>query len=302
MFNFADKVVIVTGACRGLGRAYTLALAARGAKVVAVDNCSDTVGEGKDVACFSDLDETVHDMGAELIQYQQDVTDYPAMERVVAEVLERFGRIDGLICNAGLMLPQSGVLDDLDHYRRQMEVNYFAPMRMIQLVVPHMKAQQQGHIIVTSGLSPAYGEKRLIGYGASAAAMSGVVRSIKEELEDSGVKINAIIPSHFSRQSEQLNLPYSFESMTPDLVVPAALYLLSGEAPNGEILTAGGGYYSRFNLMEEDGFALEPSDQRPQIVAREMKRLYSRSPRQPQFSSFMNRMRYVLKLLIQKRS
>ncbi|WP_298445302.1 SDR family NAD(P)-dependent oxidoreductase [uncultured Ferrimonas sp.] len=301
MYNFDNQVVMITGAGRGLGRAYTLALAARGATVIAVDNGCDVMGEGTDSDYITELKEVARDMGAEVIGHCIDVTDQAAMAQLVDATYAEFGRIDGLICNAGIMLPQDGVQQGLELYQQQMNVNHYATVALVQQVLPKMQQVDQGRIVVTGGLSPIYGEARLMGYAASAAANMGFVRCLSRELADSNVKVNVIVPANFSRMSEQLEWPYDYQSMTPDLVAPAVLWLLASNAPNGLTVSVGGGYYSLIEPMESEGATLDLNDQRPQAVARLLGNL-SHAPKTQVFQSFESRMRHILKLLMLKRS
>ncbi|QIZ75639.1 SDR family NAD(P)-dependent oxidoreductase [Ferrimonas lipolytica] len=301
MYNFDGQVIVITGAGRGLGRTYALAFASRGANVVAIDNGCELDGSGTDPSFIDDLIDLIEDIGVTPDGYCADVTDRQAMQQIIDETYDKYGRIDGLICNAGLMIPQEKSLDSLDLYRLHMEVNHFASVALAQIVLPKMQDAGQGRILFTGGLSSLYGDERLTAFAASCSANMGFVKCMARELESSNIQANVIIPANFSRISSLLSLDYDYEIMTPDLVAPAALWLMSTNAPNGMMATAGGGYYSIAESIEKNGETLDMGNQRPQEVARVLTKVNSGANNKT-FVSFKVRMQFVLKQLMLKRS
>lgn len=300
MIQFDDQVILVTGAARGLGRAYTLALAERGAHVVALDLGCDADGEGRDPGYLDDVVDLAHDMGAKVIGHCVDVRDENALHEVIADTLKRFGRIDGLVCNAGVLICQEDLGTDLGLYRRQMESNHFATVASIQSVWPIMAEQGYGRILITSGFSAMYGDDRMAGYAASNAANLALMRSLAPLGESAGIRVNALCPACYSRLSKRWVLPEQAEEMTPDTVVPAMLWLMSNQAPNGEVITAGGGHYALAGVQEGVGLRLEPAERRPETLASLWPNLKS-SPKNQSYDSFAQRLARTMRSVIDGR-
>ncbi|MBY5990700.1 SDR family NAD(P)-dependent oxidoreductase [Ferrimonas balearica] len=300
MIQFAEQVILVTGAARGLGRAYSLALAERGAHVVALDLGCDADGEGQDPSFIEDVVDLAHDMGAEVIGHCIDVRDREAFNAVVQDTLKRFGRIDGLVCNAGVLICQEELGTDTGLYRRQMEINHYATLEAVQAVWPIMAEQGYGRIMVTSGFSALYGDDRMAGYAASNAANLALMQSLAPQGEAVGVHINALCPSCFSQLSQRWVLPEQADEMRPDTIVPAMLWLMSKQAPNGATVTAGGGHYSLAAAQEGVGIRLEPSERRPETLASLWPTLKN-SPKTQGYQNFAQRLARTMRSVIEKR-
>ncbi len=300
MIQFDGQVIVVTGAARGLGRAYTLALAERGAHVVALDLGCDLEGEGRDPAYLDDVVDLAHDMGAKVVGHCVDVRDEVALKAVIDDTLNRFGRIDGLVCNAGVLICQEELGTDLGLYRRQMEGNHFATLASIQAVWPVMAEQGYGRILITSGFSALYGDDRMAGYAASNAANLALMCSLAPKGEPLGIRINALCPACYSRLSQRWVLPEQAEEMTADTVVPAMLWLMSGQAPTGEVVTAGGGHYALAGVQEGVGLRLEPAERRPETLASLWPNLKS-SPKTQSYSSLSQRLARTMRSVIDGR-
>ncbi|WP_028116878.1 SDR family NAD(P)-dependent oxidoreductase [Ferrimonas senticii] len=301
MFNFDGQVIVITGAGRGLGRAYSLALASRGAHIVAIDNGCDIDGHGVDSSYLDDLRETIEDMGYRMSAYCVDVTQQQRIADVLDEVYQQHGRIDGLICNAGLMLLQSAEDEGNAKHLRQLDVNHVATVAMIEHVLPLMRTADAGRIVVTGGLSPLYGDPRLMGFAASMSANMGYARCLAVALSDSNININIIAPANYSRLTSQLDWPFEYELFTADLVVPAVLWLLAESAPNGVTISAGGGHYSLIESMESEGVMPDLVNLRPQVVANAIQGLMHQ-PKNQVYKSFKQRMGHILKQLMIKQA
>ncbi|MBY6186915.1 SDR family NAD(P)-dependent oxidoreductase [Marinobacter hydrocarbonoclasticus] len=300
MIQFVDQVILVTGAARGLGRAYTLALAERGAHVVALDLGCDADGEGRDSAYLDDVVDLAHDMGADVIGHCVDVRDEDALKAVIRDTLARFGRIDGLVCNAGVLICQEELGTDLGLYRRQMESNHFSTLACIQAVWPIMTEQGYGRIMITSGFSALYGDDLMAGYAASNAANIALMRSLALKGKEQGVRINALCPACYSRLSKRWVLPEQADEMTPDTIVPAMMWLMSAKAPNGEVITAGGGHYAVAGVQEGAGLRLAPAERRPETLASLWPNLKA-SPRNQTYGSFAQRLTRTMRSVIEGR-
>ena len=185
--NFKDKVVIVTGAARGLGQEYARQFARRGANVAVNDlrDCSETL----------DIIETE---GAAGIAAKTDVTSADSAREMAEAVLEKFGRIDVLINNAALYGSLSFVpfdrLDE-DEWDATMNVNVKGIWQCCKAVVPVMKEQESGSIVNISSLAATYGMPNGLHYTASKAAVIGATRGLARELGRYSIRVNAVAPN-----------------------------------------------------------------------------------------------------------
>jgi NAD(P)-dependent dehydrogenase (short-subunit alcohol dehydrogenase family) len=187
MASLDGKVVIITGAARGLGRAYAVAMAGYGARVVAGDvrDCADTVA-------------AITTAGGEAEAVHLDVADSASTEAIAAAAMERFGRIDGLVNNAALYGGLgSGKADALDEaeWQRVMDINVTGVWRCCKAVIPHMRAGDGGSIVNIASLAAVYGLPNALHYATSKAAVIGMTRSLARELGRNWIRANAIAPT-----------------------------------------------------------------------------------------------------------
>ncbi len=187
MAAVAGKVIVVTGAARGLGRAYASALAADGAKIIAGDvrDSADTVSD-------------IQSAGGEAKAITLDVSDTASCTAMAVAAIEAYGRIDGIINNAALYGGlASGKADALDEqeWQRVMDVNVSGVWRCCKAVIPHMREGGGGSIINIASLAAVYGMPNALHYATSKAAVIGMTRSLARELGRSWIRVNAIAPS-----------------------------------------------------------------------------------------------------------
>ena len=183
--NFQDKVVIITGAGVGIGRAAALLFAQKGAKVV-VNSVTPKNGE-KTL-------ELVKEAGGEGIYVCADVSKAADVERIVGEALNAYGRIDVLVNNAGIVL--RGTADDttMEDYDRTMDVNVRGTLLMTQAVLPAMRAQGGGSIVNTASVAGVKGLKDRVAYCASKGAVIAMSRAIAMDLIRENIRVNCVSP------------------------------------------------------------------------------------------------------------
>ena len=185
--QLAGKVAVITGAARGLGRAYAEALAAEGAAIVAADlnDCSDTVA-------------AVESAGGRAIATTADVSDANSCEAMASLAMDTFGRIDVLINNAALYAGLKGArfehLDE-DQWDRVMQINIKGTWLASRAVVEHMRASGGGSIINIASLAAVFGLPYGLDYVASKAAVIGMTRGMARELGADHIRVNAVAPS-----------------------------------------------------------------------------------------------------------
>jgi len=182
-----DKVAIVTGAARGLGRAYAEALAGEGAAVVAGDvrDCAETVA-------------AIRGAGGRALSLSLDVASLASCQSMAAAALKEFGRVDALVNNAALYAGlKGGRFDQLDEaqWDRVMQVNVKGVWNCCRAVVPAMRAQKSGSVINISSLAPVYGLPYALDYAVSKGAVIAMTRSLARELGRDWIRVNAVAPS-----------------------------------------------------------------------------------------------------------
>jgi 3-oxoacyl-[acyl-carrier protein] reductase len=250
MQGIEGKVIIVTGAGRNIGQVYSRRLGEEGAKVVVCDviDCSETA-------------EIVAATGAEVLPLQVDVTDEEQTKLMAQRVMERFGRIDGLVNNAALFQDLqadhvSGLMEvDMDRWDRVFSVNVRGTFLCIRAVFPYMRDQGAGKIVnIGSGtfLHSSRGRSATNPhYVSSKAAVMGLTRTIAKELGNHNIKVNTLSPggtdTKLSRDTVQ---PYDRDTdralnrpETPDDLTGALVFLLSPESDfmTGQMMVVNGG-------------------------------------------------------------
>jgi NAD(P)-dependent dehydrogenase (short-subunit alcohol dehydrogenase family) len=183
MKKHQDKVIIVTGAGRGLGRAYADRLTAEGARIAIAEIDADA---GR--AAARELD---------ALFIETDVSSKEATERMVAAVLDKWGQIDGLVTNAGLANSVGGATYDqisVAEWDRIMEVNVRGTWLTCCAVAPHMQKRKRGSIVTISSDTAMWGSPKLLHYVTSKGAIEAFTRAMAREIGSDGVRINCVAP------------------------------------------------------------------------------------------------------------
>ena len=254
--SFADRVAIVTGAGGGLGRCHALELARRGAKVVINDLGGTMDGSGG----YSDAAEAVvaeiKAMGGEAIANGGSVSDRAGAQSMVDDAMNAWGRVDVLINNAGILRDKSFSKMTLDDFEMVVNVHLMGAAYCSHAVWPIMREQNYGRILMTTSPSGLYGNFGQTNYGAAKMGQVGLMNSMKIEGAKNNIHTNSIAPVAATRMTENLMPEEVLEKLGPELVTPAAIFLVSEEAPNGVILQAQGGQYSLAAVVENNGVNL----------------------------------------------
>ena len=265
--RFDDHVAIVTGAGGGIGKEHALELARRGAKVVVNDLGGSVDGSGTSDAAEAVVQQ-IKDEGGEAIANGASVTDLPAIENMVKEVMDKWGRIDVLVNNAGILRDKSFHNVTMDDFKLVMDVHFQGTLNCTHTIFPIMREQGYGRIVFTSSSSGIYGNFGQSNYGAAKMAMVGLMNTLKIEGQKYNVFSNSITPVAYTRMTEGL-IPEDFgKNMQPEYVTPAVIYLSGKDAPNGVVMAAGAGVYSRIFIHETMGVFLGTGeDMTPENIA-----------------------------------
>ena len=258
--KFDDKVVIVTGAGGGLGKSHAMEFARRGAKVVVNDLGGSVDGSGGASDAANAVVEEIKAEGGEAIANGASVADQSGVQNMIDEVMSKWGRIDVLVNNAGILRDKSFHKISLEEFNAVMDVHFQGSVYTSHAVYPIMREQNFGRIIFTTssgGLSGNFGQAN---YGAAKMAMIGLMNCLKIEGQKYNVHSSAVAPVALSRMTENLFPEGIGERFLPEYVTPAVIYLASDDAPNGAIIGAGAGVFTQFRIFETMGLALGTGD------------------------------------------
>jgi NAD(P)-dependent dehydrogenase (short-subunit alcohol dehydrogenase family) len=241
------KVVVVTGAGGGIGRDLALALAAQGAKVVVNDVGTSATGEGSSAAPADQVVAEIRAAGGEAAVNADSVADAAAAQRIVECALDHFGRIDGVVNNAGILRDRMFHRMSVEEWDAVIKVHLYGSYYVSRAAANHFKEQGSGafvHMTSTSGLIGNIGQAN---YNAAKMGIAGLSKSIALDLQKFKVRSNCIAPFAWSRMTssiptdtpEQQARVDKFKQMTPDKIAPLAVYLLSDAAAevNAQVFT-----------------------------------------------------------------
>jgi len=254
--SFADQVAIVTGAGGGLGRCHALELARRGAKVVVNDLGGAMDGSGGSSEAAEAVVAEIKAMGGEAVANGGSVSDRAGAQSMVDDAVNAWGRVDVLINNAGILRDKSFSKMTLDDFEMVVNVHLLGAAYCSHAVWPIMREQNYGRILMTTSRSGLYGNFGQTNYGAAKMGQVGLMNSMKIEGAKNNIHTNSIAPVAATRMTENLMPEEVLEKLGPELVTPAAIFLVSEDAPNGVILQAQGGQYSLAAVVENSGVNL----------------------------------------------
>lgn len=254
--SFEDQVAIVTGAGGGLGRSHALELARRGAKVVVNDLGGAMDGTGGSSEAAEKVVSEIKESGGEAISNGGSVSDRNGAKSMVDDAMAAWGRVDILINNAGILRDKSFSKIDLDDFQVVVDVHLMGAVYCTHAVWPIMREQNYGRILMTTSPTGLYGNFGQTNYGAAKLAQVGFMNSLKIEGAKNNIHTNTIAPIAATRMTESLIPEAVHSKLAPESVTPAALFLVSEEAPNGVIMQAEGGRFSVASIVENTGTQL----------------------------------------------
>jgi NAD(P)-dependent dehydrogenase (short-subunit alcohol dehydrogenase family) len=195
-------------------------------------------------------------MGGEAIANGGSVSDRAGAQSMVDAAMNAWGRVDILINNAGILRDKSFSKMTLDDFEMVVNVHLLGAAYCSHAVWPIMREQNYGRILMTTSPSGLYGNFGQTNYGAAKMGQVGLMNSMKIEGAKNNIHTNSIAPVAATRMTENLMPEDVLEKLGPELVTPAAIFLVSDEAPNGVILQAQGGQYSLAAVVENNGVNL----------------------------------------------
>jgi NAD(P)-dependent dehydrogenase (short-subunit alcohol dehydrogenase family) len=233
--SFEGKVAIVTGAGGGLGRAYALEIARRGAKVVVNDLGGARDGSGTSDAAQKVVAE-IEAAGGTALADGSSVTDFEQVEAMVARAKDAWGGVHILINNAGILRDRSFAKMTMEDFRVVVDVHLIGSANCTKAVWDMMREQAYGRILMTSSSTGLYGNFGQANYGAAKLGLAGFAKTLSLEGAKYNVRVNSIAPTAATRMTEDIFPPDMLAAFNPDNVVPAALFLVSEDAPTNAIV------------------------------------------------------------------
>ncbi len=264
--KFDGRVAIVTGAGGGLGRAYALELARRGAKVVVNDLGGARDGTGHSDAALQVVEE-IRAAGGTAMSNGGSVTEYEQMVEMVAKAKEEWGGIHVLINNAGILRDKSFAKMTMDDFDLVVKVHLLGSANVTKACWDIMRDQAYGRILMTASSTGLYGNFGQANYGAAKLGLAGLTKTLHLEGAKYNVRCNTIAPVAGTRMTEDIFPPELFEKFTPENVVPAALFLVSEDA---------GAFHAAY-VTATPGVALPEDERTPEGIAAAWEKIIDRN-------------------------
>ena len=238
------KIAIVTGAGGGLGRCHALELARQGAKVVVNDLGHEAAGA---------VAKEIRDAGGEAIVAEGSVTDEQAVDAMVANTIETWGRIDILINNAGILRDKSFAKLEIADFREVVDVHLMGAAICTKAVWGLMREQNYGRVVMTTSSSGLYGNFGQANYGAAKMALVGLMQTLAIEGAKYDIRVNALAPTAATQMTNGVLSEEALAQLDPAFVSPGIVHLVSADAPTRAILCAGGGHFACANVTLTEG-------------------------------------------------
>ncbi len=260
-------MVIVTGSGHGLGRSHALEFARRGARVVVNDLGGSVDGTGGGSEAAQAVVAEIEAGGGQAMANGANVADFGQVEAMVADAIDKWGRVDVLVNNAGILRDKTFAKMDLADFAAVIDVHLNGSVNCSKAVWAQMREQEYGRIVLTSSSSGIYGNFGQTNYGAAKMAVVGFMNSLAPEGLKYGIKVNTLSPIASTRMTEDLIPEHILSMLQPEAVTPAVIFLASEQAPTRQIIAAGAGVYARVVIQETPGIFLAEDERDAEHIA-----------------------------------
>ena len=251
--RFDNRVAVITGAGRGLGRAYALLLASKGARIVVNDPGVSLKGDGVDAGPAQEVVNEIKVAGGDAVACTESVATAAGGKAIIQSALDHYGRVDILIHNAGNV--RYGSLKEITYedFEAVVDVHLRGAFHVVRPAFPLMCKAGYGRIVLTSSIGGLYGNQRVVNYGVSKAAMIGLCNVVALEGAAEGVKCNIIVPGAVTRMAEGIDTS-AYPPMGPELVAPVVGWLAHEACSiTGEMLVSIAGRVAKAAIAEAPG-------------------------------------------------
>jgi NAD(P)-dependent dehydrogenase (short-subunit alcohol dehydrogenase family) len=266
--RFDGRVAVVTGAGRGLGRAYALELASRGASVVVNDLGGSVAGEGASLSPAEEVVEEIVAAGGSGVASGDDVSTPEGAEQLMALARARYGRIDAVVCNAGILRDRTLVNMPPEDFALVLKVHVLGTAYAVRAALPAMREQQYGRVVVTTSHSGIFGNFGQTNYATAKLGLVGFMLALKEEGLKYGILANAVAPLASTRLGAGV-FPAALEALlTPGRVAPVVTWLCSEACTStGQVVLCGAGRIARVEIVQNAGIALDDRSLTAETIA-----------------------------------
>lgn len=256
--RFHNKVAVVTGAGGGLGKAYAMLLAARGAKVVVNDLGGTFDGTGSDATPAQQVVDEIKAAGGEAVANYDSVAEWDSARKIISTAVENYGRLDILINNAGILRDKSILKMELEDYKKIMAVHLDGTFFCTKAAFAIMKEQAYGRIVSTASAAGLYGNFGQTNYGAAKMGIAGMMNCVAQEGARYNIKANTVVPTAGTRLTFTVMPEDVIGKVKPEYVAPIVAWLCSEDCnETAKMISAGGGYFSRAAVVEGPGVVFD---------------------------------------------
>jgi len=244
--RFDGKVAVVTGAGAGLGRAYALELAKRGAKVVVNDLGGARDGSGASAGPADQVVAEIKALGGEAVASYESVASPEGGQAIIDKAIEAFGRIDILINNAGILRDRTFAKMEPAEWAAVRSVHLDGAYYVTKPAFQKMREQGYGRIVMTTSASGLYGNFGQTNYSAAKMGLVGLMNTVKLEGDKYNIRVNTVAPIATTRLTDDMLPPDLKDKLKPEFVAPIVMYLCSDQCEGtGQIFNAGMGCFNR---------------------------------------------------------
>ena len=223
-------------------------------------------GSGGSVSAAQAVVDEIRAAGGEAIANGASVTDFAAVQAMVQQAMDTWGRVDVLVNNAGILRDKSFGKMELADFRLVMDVHLMGAVHCTKAVWPIMTAQKYGRIVMTTSSSGLYGNFGQANYGAAKMALVGLMQTLSIEGAKHDIRVNCLAPTAATRMTEGLMPEEVLRALDPAAVVPAMLVMASEHAPNRTVLCAGAGSFEAAQVTLTRGVHLGTGEQVPEAL------------------------------------
>ena len=253
--NFENKTVVVTGAGNGLGKAYALEFANRGANVVVNDIGGSVTGDGSENTPADVVVEEINSSGGSAVANYDSVATKQGGESIIESALSNFGSVDAVVNNAGILRDKSFAKMEEDDLNAIIDVHLKGTFFVCQPAFIQMKEQGYGRFVNVSSPSGLFGNFGQLNYGAAKMGIVGLTNVLAIEGAKYNIKANVIAPNAATRMTETLFGEDMSKLLTVDNITPLVVYLASEQCEiTHEIFSAGGGRFARIGISTDVGY------------------------------------------------